>query len=360
MPDLIKLSKECVFYSSSGYHEYAMYVLKHLEPKLKTELNFEHTNFEDYGDREPADRIVSFEEIRNKTVIFFCSLYDRDLYYETIDLVTAMKRQYGAKHIILVISFMIFRRQDHDEVKVINNKKFSEISRLDNAIFLFKCIGVDEIITVTPHSKKMAEYCQKHNLLMSEIDTSMKIAEKFKIYLDNKSLLVSPDEGSIERTIKVAESIYKLTGLNVPIGFFLKTRGLDHNSEIKDGDNNEIQCIIQKYTKLYSNIHYADQELIKGKKIFIIDDEAATFNTAKKVAKFLLILGALLVYYAATHPVLIGPWRDAIDSGIFENIILGDTIPRPYPKQTGGKIDTFITTDLVANELFLAILSLTN
>ena len=192
---------DCVFYSGSGHFEYAEKVIKSLEPKFKKELSFENTNFEKYPDGEFANRIVNPERIKDKIVVYFCSLYSEELYRETTDIVSAMKQQYGAKHIILVVSFMIYRRQDHEENKIINNIKISEIPRLKYAIKSFKDIGVDEIITVTPHSKKMAKWCLEYGIGFTEIDTSMRISEKFNIYLDNNSALINTDAGSIEGVI---------------------------------------------------------------------------------------------------------------------------------------------------------------
>ena len=72
---------------------------------------------------------------------------------------------------------------------------------------------------------------------------------------------------------------------------------------------------------------------VKGKTAVLVDDMIDTAGTLSEGARLLRKEGARQIYACATHAVLSGPAVSRLSSGIFEEIIVTNTIPIPESKQ---------------------------
>ncbi|MBD2310579.1 ribose-phosphate pyrophosphokinase [Desertifilum sp. FACHB-1129] len=72
---------------------------------------------------------------------------------------------------------------------------------------------------------------------------------------------------------------------------------------------------------------------VKGKTAVLVDDMIDTAGTICEGAKLLRKEGARQVYACATHPVFSPPAVERLSSGLFEEVIVTNTIPVPLDKQ---------------------------
>ena len=88
---------------------------------------------------------------------------------------------------------------------------------------------------------------------------------------------------------------------------------------------------------------------VKGKDIFIIDDEINTGGTIVRAAKMLKMNGANKTYVSCTHPVFAGPAVERLKEAPIEEVVVLNTIPIPKEKQF--KKLTVLSTAEVFGEL---------
>ncbi len=333
--------KNILFYSGEGNHHLGAAIIRFLGEYFGKILSFSHIDIAFFPDLESDDKIPRYEEITGKVVVFYQSIFNISLLEQALEHIWAIKKQYKAMRVIAVIPFLIFRRQDHEE-------KMEEILRLKMVIDRLKHAGVDEIITVSPHSPNMRKYCEEFGITMWEVDPSPLFASTIKTYLTETPIIYSPDLGSICRAISLA----KLTGSQVI--FSLKERGLNNEAQIKPEEEKEISAIINRYkNEGFSEIYYADEEHIKGQAIVMVEDETSTGGTANKTGLRLKALGAKFIISLAIHAVLVPGWRRKLfDKQPIDKVIFADTITREYDKRTGGLIHDISVAESVAQTLY--------
>jgi ribose-phosphate pyrophosphokinase len=72
---------------------------------------------------------------------------------------------------------------------------------------------------------------------------------------------------------------------------------------------------------------------VKGKTAVLVDDMIDTAGTITEAARLLRRHGARQVYACATHAVFSNPAAERLSSGVFEEVIVTNTIPVPPEKQ---------------------------
>ena len=72
---------------------------------------------------------------------------------------------------------------------------------------------------------------------------------------------------------------------------------------------------------------------VKNKTAILVDDMIDTGGTITEGARLLRREGARQVYACATHAVFSPPAVDRLSSGVFEEVIVTNTIPVPHDKQ---------------------------
>ena len=128
-------------------------------------------------------------------------------------------------------------------------------------------------------------------------------------YLASKKLpdlvVVSPDVGGVARARAFAKKLN-----DAPLAIIDKRRQAHNVAEVMNviGD-------------------------VKGKTAVLVDDMIDTAGTLLEGAKLLQKEGASKIYACATHPVFSGPAASRLSSGVFEEVIVTNTIPVPEEKQ---------------------------
>ena len=176
MEDKVDLN-EIVFLCGNGNHPLSAKVLEGLKEFFGQSCKFDHINFNKFYEGELDNRIPNYLKINGKTVVLFQTMSSQELVDEMMDLIWACKKQYGAKKLILISSFVWYRRQDPEMEESLDNlfgkkAKPDEIQRLRMLMDNLSHNGVDELITVTPHSITMSEACKEFGIIFHEIDPS--------------------------------------------------------------------------------------------------------------------------------------------------------------------------------------------
>ncbi|MEL6224975.1 MAG: ribose-phosphate pyrophosphokinase [Cyanobacteria bacterium J06627_8] len=128
-------------------------------------------------------------------------------------------------------------------------------------------------------------------------------------YFESKNLddivVVSPDVGGVARARALAKKLN-----DAPLAIIDKRRQAHNVAEVMNviGD-------------------------VKGKTAIVIDDMIDTAGTICAGAKLLREEGAKEVYACATHPVFSPPAIERLSTGIFEEVIITNTIPIPEDKR---------------------------
>ena len=336
-----------LFYSGNGNYKLSADIMKHLREYLGGDTSFANIDFWEFPDDEPNTRFPQWQDIAGKDVVICSSIYNRELKAELLDLVYAAHRRYQCRRVIVVVAFMTYRRQEHDE-------RMEEFCRLEMLIDQLKHAGVDEIITISPHSsKKLNKFCNKFGVKLFEADPSPIFASTLRTYYSKELLCYSPDEGSIPRAMALASI---LGGKTI---FSLKERGLYNEVAIRPEDTAKIQEIINYCQTEYGvTVYYALPEEISGKSIVMVEDEVTTGKTANLTGDRLKQLGAIWLALVATHPVLTKGWQGLLfNNNPFDKVIMGDTIPRDHKKRTGGKIHDITVAELLAQQLYSRLMA---
>ncbi len=198
------------------------------------------------------------------------------------------------------------------------------------------------------HSKKTLENCEAEGINAYNVSGAPIFADRLFPITDlltmggTKFYVYSPDCGSIGRAYNLAKM------LNVPILMDMKER--QNSGEVKIVRREEELAKIREQYKY--EIYFADTELVKDTVITIIEDEVSSGRTGQLTGWRLRNMGAKSLIFCATHPVCIPGWkRNFIDNSPFDMILFGNTIPRPYEKETGGKITNVFMTKVIASQL---------
>ncbi|MDD5032218.1 MAG: ribose-phosphate diphosphokinase [Patescibacteria group bacterium] len=341
-----------VVLGGTGNHELDKCILAIVNDLGRTRLSFLHLNMDDFPDDEDDFRITHPERIAGKHVILFQSVHNdsrQNLERQFLTLAWAAKYQYGAKSIIAVVPFMSYRRQDHPE-------KTDEIHRNLWFVHNMQANGVDELILCDIHSDVTLENCEKIGIKVYNVDPSPAFASILKPRVGlsrakgRQFFVYSPDRGSIRRAASLAKE------LGVPVMVSLKNR-LHDCSVAAEEDPEKLAAIKRELAELQERfgvpISLAGEDL-NDASICIREDELSTGGTAVMTGKALKQAGAGEIFFCATHPVCTKGWkRKIVDDNPFTAILLGDTIPRPYRKETGGEVSTVSMARVIANQLFV-------
>lgn len=183
---------------------------------------------------------------------------------KTAFIIDALKRS-GAKKITGFFPYFPYVRSDHQ-------KKTGEAVNLEVIARLFEGAGIDELITVDPHTAKFSEF---FTIPVATLSTTLLFAEEIGKALKNKSFsLVTPDGGGIRLIQPLADifrhaEIVKISKERYPDGSVLATD--------VDGQVEKI-CVI-------------------------VDDIIATGGTIHEAIGILKKKGAREFYIFATHGV---------------------------------------------------------
>lgn len=338
-----------VVYGGTGNHGFDASVLRLVNSVTNLGLEFSHCWHSTWPDGEPGFRIENPRMIRGRHALIFGCPVNCKLVSELKDLITACKHQYGAASAIVVLSFMCYRRQDHEEFE-------HEITRLRWFIRDLKNWGADELVVCEPHSEERTKnYCSEFDVLLHGCDPTRVFADAIKGVIQTvggppHARVYSPDFGSVERALGLA----KLLDLAV-----LATPKRRTNTRVELVETDAFLDAVRKRFGADAPVSCAIRDLA-GLHLFMREDEVDSGSTAVTTARMLRSAGAESVNLIATHPVCSRGWKIRFfpvgEEQPFRNIWLGNTRPRgdgetAYEGSTGGRVEEVDVSPCVAGVL---------
>jgi len=162
--------------------------------------------------------------------------------------------------------------------------------------------GTDRVVLVDIHSPQT---CGFFDIPVDHVYASQVLVD----YLNAKKLddfvVVAPDAGGVRRARWFAKGVH-----DAPLAFIDKRRD-EHN--------------VAKVLHLIGDV--------KGKTAVLVDDMIDTAGTITEAAKMLKKSGARQVFALSTHPVFSGPAVERLSSGVFEEVIVTNTIALPEERK---------------------------
>ncbi len=233
----------------------------------------------------------------------------------------ALKRS-GARKVTGIIPYFGYARQN------IQHRPGEDVSA--NVIIRFlETIGFDEIITIDLHDQATEGV---FSIPLKALTAVPQLAKAAKQYLAStvaeKIVVVSPDQGGIERARRFAEEFF---GKATDIIIIEKKRNLDQIHEIKD-------------LQLYGEV--------KGKTVILVDDIITSGGTLIQAGELCLAKGAKNVIAAVTHHDLSEKAPDKIQKSVIEKLFTTNTIllrkDQEFPKLVEVSIAPVIAKEFKA------------
>lgn len=232
---------------------------------------------------------VSFEEsIRGKHVFLVQSTFPTsDNLMELLLMIDAAKRA-SAKHIIAVIPYWGWARQDRkDKPRVSIGAKL--------VADMLSVAGIDRLITMDLHADQIQGF---FNIPVDHLYASSIFLPYIKKLNLEKLVIATPDVGGSKRASLYAKY------LNVPLV-------LGHKTREKANVVSSIQIIGD----------------VKDKNVILIDDMVDTAGTIVQAADVIKSAGAISVRAMASHCVMSDPASRRIQDSELDEIVFTDSIP---------------------------------
>ena len=206
-------------------------------------------------------------------------------------LMVDVAKDLGAERVTAVVPYLAYARQD---------KRFlpGEANSIETFIKLVEASGTDRFLTVNIHKE---DVLRRFSIPSENLSAITLLAEHFK----NKGLVgafsLAPDKGALELA-KEADSV-----LNGGCGWLRKER---------DRLTGEIRVEEKKFN-------------IEGRDVIVFDDIISTGGTIAAAVEKLKMHGAMRVYAACAHPLLVGEAQRKIMQSGAEEIVGTDCVPSP-------------------------------
>lgn len=243
---------------------------------------------------------------------------------ELLFFADALKRN-GAKKMIAVIPYFGYARQNREHLP-------GESVSVNVVIRILEYVGFNAIFTVSLHDEATEGI---FSVTFKNIDGFRPLNEKVGLYLkkhypNDKLIVVSPDQGGVERAQNFAENFFHQK--NVEIAVIEKKRNLEkiHQS---------------KALNLFGNV--------KNKIVIIVDDIITSGGTLVHAAQLCLKEGAKKVIAAVVHPDLSPGAKEIIETSAVEKIFVTNTITL---KENINRFEVVSTASIIAQTIkeFLA------
>jgi ribose-phosphate pyrophosphokinase len=237
-----------------------------------------------------------------------------DSVMELLIMIDALKRA-SAASITAVIPHYGYSRQD---------RKASPRTPITAKLVsdLITVAGATRVVTMDLHAGQIQGF---FNIPFDNIYASPVLLGHIRdeIFIQDKSIFVSPDAGGVERVRHYAKK------LKADIAMIDKRR---------TGKN------IAKAMNIVGDV--------EGKECIIIDDMIDTAGTLVEACKALKQNGATKVYACATHPIFSNPALERIqNSEDLDQVIVTDTIPLSEEGQKMSKITVLSTAELLSKAI---------
>jgi ribose-phosphate pyrophosphokinase len=288
---------------------------KKLALKIVGKLRLQLSPVEIFVFPDLEKRIRIKEKVLNEdcVIIQTASTPPDENYMELFIMIDALKRS-GARSVKAVIPYLGYQRQDHIF-------RDGEAVSLEVIAEILTKVGMTELYSFDLHSPKIPEI---FTVPVHHLSALPLFAEKIKKdFINQQSVLVSPDMGGIRRIKEISDLLD-----NLPFATITKNRDLangDINDSGIEGD-------------------------VRGKIAIIVDDMISTGKTMVEASELLIDSGATKVYIFATHPVFARDANKLLQNSKIESVVVTDTIDVPsynlFPK-----LEIVSVSGLAANAL---------
>jgi len=203
-------------------------------------------------------------------------------------------RDLGARRITVVIPYLAYARQD---------KRFREGEGISIKTILqtIRANGADDLIVVEIHKEESLKFFGGRAI---NIPSVYALAEYFKNMSD--LLILAPDKGALKRAKIFAK---------------LVNGECDYLEKFRDRVTGEISVKPKSID-------------VKGKNVVIVDDIISTGKTMALAARKALENGALNVYAACAHALLVNNALELLKNSGIKEIIATNTVPVPKEVKT--------------------------
>ncbi len=248
------------------------------------------------------------ENVRAKDVFVIQSTSHpvNDNLMELLLMIDAFKRS-SAKRITAVIPYFGYARQDK---KVAPRVPISAKLVAD----LLTKAGAHRIITMDLHAGQIQGF---FNTPVDNLFAAPVLIDYMKKYFANKTVIVSPDAGGVERARAFAKR------LSADLAIIDKRRDAPNKAQA--------MAVIGD---------------VSGKKAIILDDMVDTAGTLTEAANALIENGASEIHACCTHAVLSGPAIDRIRDCALSTMVVTDTIALSDRGMACDKIKTLSIASL--------------
>ncbi|MBI4686557.1 MAG: ribose-phosphate pyrophosphokinase [Nitrospirae bacterium] len=253
------------------------------------------------------------ENIRGDDVFLVQSTCDpvNNNLMELLLMVDALKRA-SAGRITAVIPYYGYARQDR---KVLPRVPISAKLVAD----LITVAGTNRVLTIDLHAGQIQGF---FNIPVDNLYATPVLVEYIKNKYSNKTVIVSPDAGGVER----ARAFAKRLGASLAI--------IDKRRE--RANVSEVMNVIGD---------------VKGKNAILLDDMIDTAGTITQAVSAIKEKGAKRIIAACTHAVLSGPAIERINKSALEEVIVTSTIPMAEKKKKCKKLTVLPMSPLLGEAI---------
>ncbi|HSA72965.1 MAG TPA: ribose-phosphate diphosphokinase [Nitrososphaeraceae archaeon] len=267
----------------------------YLAKKLSLGLDVEYKNAQLrlFADGESKIRL---ENVAGNNCIIISSTYPpTDRHLMQLFMIIYKCKQDGASDICVVSPYLAYTRQDKVfvEGEIVTNNLVGEI---------LATLGTTKLVTIDSHNPSAANYSYE-TIDLSAIPSLANFAKKnFKL---NDPIVISPDEGGIQRAKKFAEII------NTNMLSLIKTR------DRLTGD---------------ISISFNDQQSLNKRDALIVDDMISTGSSIVKATEVLKKNNISNVYVLCTHALLLDDAKEKLLKAGIKELISTNSIPNEFAK----------------------------
>lgn len=262
--------------------------------------------------------IVQYTESLREGDVFLVQSFSTpvsDAIMELLLMIDAAKSA-SAGRVTAVIPYYSYARSDKKDAP-----RISIAGRL--VADLLQAAGADRILTMTLHSPQVHGFFK---VPVDHLSSDVVISDHLRANVPDAEggVVLAPDSGSIKRASAIARR------LNCGLAFIDKQRLTDTQVEPRAliGD-------------------------VKGKRVYIVDDEISTAGSLVEAVNFAKRMGALEVYVAVSHGVYTGPAIERIAALDAVEVASTNTVYVSEEKKqgSGGKLRVLSVAELFANAI---------
>lgn len=271
---------------------------KPLAQKIAKQVGIELSQLEHHIFPDGEQRVMLKESVvGDDVVVIQPTAMPTDINYIELFLLLDAAHRNGAKSVTAVVPYLGYQRQDHIF-------RDGEARSLAVMVSCIQAAGATKVIGVDFHSIKIPEL---FTIPVSHVSALPLFVQKIKEqgWLDNDTVLVSPDMGGLRRLNQMSVMLDHMPMASV-----------EKNRDLETGEINA--------TKTYGNIK---------KRCLIIDDMISSGKTIAQAVEVITKLGAEEVYVFATHPVFSEDASRILQDSKARRIFVTDTIFIPESKK---------------------------